>query len=151
MSSFRQCFVFCIYIFVRKSQWQKYIYCFEGGTNAPQKQPGATENGGTGLLPVRLFAPPSGTSCILTLIYILSYTSIFGAAKKRISLCIPDPPLVSFLLSYGSQWDITWQILRKELRKIHPADHRSRLHTYRLTHKENGPNMMLRINAKQLC
>ena len=124
-----------------------YIPRTGGGMNAPQKQPGATKDGGTGLLPVRLFAPPSGTSCILTLIYILGYTSIFEAAKKRISLCISDPPLVSFLLSYRSQWDIAWRILRKELRKIHPADYRSRLH--RLTHEENGP-MMSRINAKQL-
>lgn len=66
--------------------------------NAPQKA-GATEDRGTGLLPVRLFAPSSGTSCILTLIYIFGYTSIFGAAEKRIPLCILDPPLVSFLLS----------------------------------------------------
>lgn len=52
----------------------------------PRRQKGHVAKGrrwGCSLLPVRLFASPSGTSCILTLICILGYTSIFREARKR--------------------------------------------------------------------
>jgi len=67
--------------------------------NAPQKQLEATEDKGTDLLPFAYSHHHPARAAFSRSSTYLAIHQYSGWPKKRIPLCILDPPLVSFLLS----------------------------------------------------
>lgn len=88
MSNFQPYFEFCACS--TSLSFAKSVDSFWERTNAPERWPEVTRRvGELAYFRFVLFATPSGTSCILTLIYILGCTLIFGAAGLRFAYWTP--------------------------------------------------------------